>query len=558
MELMLDWTNKTKLIFVVNSNRELDEAVAAHNLGQLILKYRTINDLSQTAFGLKLWKKVSHASVSRWEKGKQLPDRDNLKNLARILEKSYDELNSLIEDPQLDLDKVDVPNLQLLTPNKHHFRLLKQGVKVWNRWREKHPDIIPELAGLDLRRCTLDGINLSRADLRKANIRASFIRNANFERANLSEADLDTVCFDNSHFNDADLRQSTLNWCKLNDVWLKRVNFTQSSINAGEFNCSCLYQSCFDSARLTNMDLRNANFNQTSWNKASVSDANILGASFEGVNWKDVEQECISMRSDNYVIQVSNLAFASLVYMEQHHLSVLERYIQERKIKLEVKDLVYELLDKYGSKPNRGKSNLDNDFVDCEEFFLGYIGPSENSIFCSCVISDPRYVDEAGEQIYLQYFIARQPNLVEAGYIVRSNRDTWKEGVQIYHLHPMKSVIEIKNDVINYNVHPQDLEDLKKVRTLITEKQTELIFKFIPIAKEIFRALRETSFQDRKYTLTRHEDDFVLRHTRNKDNSIMEINLTDDLLKIERSALKTKHLRHFQKVLDKLKHSNNT
>ena len=190
---------------MVKSNLELDKAVAARNLGQLILKYRTIDDLSQSALGKKLWKKVSHASVSRWEKGKQLPDRDNLKNLARILEKSSDELNSLIEDPQLDLDKVDVPDLKLLTPNKDHFRLLKQGVKVWNRWRKKHPDIIPELAGLDLRHWTLDGINLSRADLRKARIRSSFIKNANFERANLREAYLDTVCFDNSHFNDADL-----------------------------------------------------------------------------------------------------------------------------------------------------------------------------------------------------------------------------------------------------------------------------------------------------------------------------------------------------------------
>ena len=34
---------------------------------------------------------------------------------------------------------------------QEHVDLLKQGIEVWNQWREKHPGIRPDLRGADLR-----------------------------------------------------------------------------------------------------------------------------------------------------------------------------------------------------------------------------------------------------------------------------------------------------------------------------------------------------------------------------------------------------------------------
>ena len=534
---------------------ESDKAVAAPNLGRLILKYRTINDLSQKDFGRLFLRKVSHASVSRWEKGKQLPGRDNLNNLAEIFDKSPDELSSLIEDSQLDIDKVDVP--QHLKPDKHHFNLLKQGVKVWNRWREKHPNIIPQLAGLDLLRWSLDGINLSRADLRKARIRSSSLKNADFKRANLSEARFNTVCFDKSDFDDADLSQSYLERCDFNDVWLKRVNFTQAEIYSSKFSCSCLYQSRFDSAQLMSVDLGDANLNQTSWNKAYLSGINILGTSFEGVDWKDVEQKDIHMTWKNHV-NIENLDFAPLIYIEQHNRPALERYIQERKIKLEAEAIVMELLNKYGSRPSERDPNLEKDEgVHSEGYIYPYfIVPGSNSICCSCVISEPHHINKKGEQLLLWYFVSKQPNSLEAGYIVRNENTTdlmnRHNKRSEYCVSSTKGIVCIKNEIASYDIHPLDLEDLKKFKTILTEQQTKQILEFIPIAKKIFRALHETRYQDLKYTLTRQEDDFVLRENCSEDSPIMDINCRDDVLTIRSSALETKHFLYFRKVLGKL------
>ena len=56
--------------------------------------------------------------------------------------------------------------------NPEHVKLLLQGVKSRNEWREAHPDTRPNLRGADLREANLHGVDLGGADLRGANLRA--------------------------------------------------------------------------------------------------------------------------------------------------------------------------------------------------------------------------------------------------------------------------------------------------------------------------------------------------------------------------------------------------
>src|SRR5205085_1528774 len=49
--------------------------------------------------------------------------------------------------------------------NQEHLDILKQGVEVWNRWKQKHLDIAPDFIGSSLYDTNFTGANLSRAEI---------------------------------------------------------------------------------------------------------------------------------------------------------------------------------------------------------------------------------------------------------------------------------------------------------------------------------------------------------------------------------------------------------
>ena len=59
--------------------------------------------------------------------------------------------------------------------NPEHLKILKQGVEAWNKWREKNPDITPDLRGADLYEANLSGANLRGANLRGASLERAFL-----------------------------------------------------------------------------------------------------------------------------------------------------------------------------------------------------------------------------------------------------------------------------------------------------------------------------------------------------------------------------------------------
>ena len=79
--------------------------------------------------------------------------------------------------------------------NDEHVALLKQGVDAWNAWREKNPDIQPDLSEAnlseaDLGRANLSGANLSGAKLPEAILIQAKLSQANLIKANLAGANL--------------------------------------------------------------------------------------------------------------------------------------------------------------------------------------------------------------------------------------------------------------------------------------------------------------------------------------------------------------------------------
>lgn len=112
--------------------------------------------------------------------------------------------------------------------NPEHVEILRQGVDVWNKWREDNEDIIPDLAkedliGFDLSNSNLGKSKLPRTDISDANLTGAIFRGSDLHRANLSGAKLD-----NSDFSGAYLYKT--NFASID---LQNVKGLQSVIHMG-------------------------------------------------------------------------------------------------------------------------------------------------------------------------------------------------------------------------------------------------------------------------------------------------------------------------------------
>jgi hypothetical protein len=92
--------------------------------------------------------------------------------------------------------------------NEEHLAILRQGVKVWNRWKNRNWKLQVDLTRANLEGLNLTKVNLSGADLRRIKLRAANLREADLRATDLSEADLSKADFRTADLNGAILRAS--------------------------------------------------------------------------------------------------------------------------------------------------------------------------------------------------------------------------------------------------------------------------------------------------------------------------------------------------------------
>ncbi|MGA2736382.1 MAG: pentapeptide repeat-containing protein [Bryobacteraceae bacterium] len=62
--------------------------------------------------------------------------------------------------------------------NPDHVAFLRSGVDTWREWRSHYPDVVPDLAGADLRRADLRGVPFGKSNLAGTDLRESILREA--------------------------------------------------------------------------------------------------------------------------------------------------------------------------------------------------------------------------------------------------------------------------------------------------------------------------------------------------------------------------------------------
>ncbi len=113
--------------------------------------------------------------------------------------------------------------------NQFHLDTLRQGVKVWNRWREQNPEISPDLSRADLAGMVLPGANLAGVNLQAANLRETVFENANFLGADLAGVNLQ-----GAELRKANLSEANLNRANLRRAVLRGANLMGASLAGAE------------------------------------------------------------------------------------------------------------------------------------------------------------------------------------------------------------------------------------------------------------------------------------------------------------------------------------
>ncbi len=89
--------------------------------------------------------------------------------------------------------------------DSEHVLKLKQGAAAWNRWREKEPDVMPDLGWANLNGLNLDGAVFSGSILKLAFCKGCSLAGANFSEANMRGVNLERCDLRGAVFRDANL-----------------------------------------------------------------------------------------------------------------------------------------------------------------------------------------------------------------------------------------------------------------------------------------------------------------------------------------------------------------
>ncbi len=155
--------------------------------------------------------------------------------------------------------------------NSEQLKILKKGVKVWNKWRKENPTVEVDLSGADIR-----GMDIRFADLKSVNMIKTNISSANLSYADLSEGRLNHIFAPNVDLADANLKGADLSGAFLADANLSGADFSKAKLVD-----AILSLSKFIGTKLNKADLRRAALSHSFFIKANLEGANLEKAQLD-------------------------------------------------------------------------------------------------------------------------------------------------------------------------------------------------------------------------------------------------------------------------------------
>lgn len=214
--------------------------------------------------------------------------------------------------------------------NQEHLDILKQGVDVWNLWRQQHYDVIAafdrisssdgfsraDLSGANFLNTNFDWSDLSRSNLTKADLSYAGLIRTNLQEANLTEADLTNATANGAFLEKAILKNAVL----------RKVNFSRADLCGADLCGADLTEAIFYEANLSSTKLNGANLERASLTKAildgtdltgaNLSNCSVYGVSAWNVKLTDaIQRDMVITLPFEPTITVDSLEVAQFIYL---------------------------------------------------------------------------------------------------------------------------------------------------------------------------------------------------------------------------------------------------
>lgn len=147
--------------------------------------------------------------------------------------------------------------------NQEQLNILKQGIAVWNKWREKNSNVVVDLSDADLRGIDFAGLFYDDNPFHhiKANLRGGIFIRAQLRRADLRGADLSEANLSFANLEEAYLNGALLTRADLRGAYLFETKLRYADLGKANLEGANLYGADLSGARLIGADLTNVQFN---------------------------------------------------------------------------------------------------------------------------------------------------------------------------------------------------------------------------------------------------------------------------------------------------------
>lgn len=168
--------------------------------------------------------------------------------------------------------------------NEEHLAKLLEGAEAWNAWRERNPEVRPDLTAADLRRADLRAADLVKADLRDADLTGGVLNGANFIGANLSGAGLGNTSLSGAYLSNANFFGATLRIANLSGASLVGSDLSGTDLFRADLSGANLREANVDEANLGDANLSYANLSDATLFRANLLMAFSAGANLSGAS----------------------------------------------------------------------------------------------------------------------------------------------------------------------------------------------------------------------------------------------------------------------------------